>query len=495
MLLSVNAFSQQKFSQKLEWKADRNVLEYKVEIQNTGTGKSQFIKTEKNFVSLSLEPGKYRYKIQAYNFLGQKSVESSWINFEVLKAAQPVIEKPVKEASIAKDSEKLELDVSVNDVSKDSVVELVNQKTGEKIKGELVLDKKPASKSEVAQAKKIQFDKVKEGEWKLKITNPSGLSTVSEGIKLTAADKTENIAEAQKTEIPETTAAESQPDAVAVQVEEAEKPVRLSAADENEKARTPEESSPDKAVSEEIGSGEVLEKSAEPEKTEKAEEIPEPAQTEYARSEGEKTQENTSESSNSVAENTDLQENDSAEEEKKPAPKKKIRIFSFAGGTGLASAPIGDLLSYSDDIFHPLASIQFDFIPVRGQIWKVGLETDLRLWTVEQSTDYYNLDVSMLQMQVDLIVRHRLKWDFLDLKVRAGGGSLMAFKRVKYTSDSSGVTQPDSGTFASNFVNAGLSFVLTPRRLFFMEAGLDAAYIPDDSSLLVVPNFCVGLRF
>ncbi len=453
MLLSVNAFSQQKFSQKLEWKGDRNVLEYKVEIQNTGTGKSQFIKTEKNFVSLSLEPGKYRYKVQAYNLLGQKSVESSWINFEVLKAAQPVIEKPVKEASIAKDSEKLELDVSVNDVSKDSVVELVNQKTGEKIKGELVLDKKPASKSEVAQAKKIQFDKVKEGEWKLKITNPSGLKTESGDIKITAKAPEKKEPEKKSEPVPERKR-EPQPQPEPVPEPQPEVPVKEAVA----------------VVQPEVKEEKPL-PPAEDVKVKPQEEEPQTAAEEK--------------------ENQD--ENESKEKKSSEKKKKRVKIFSMGVASGLVTSPYGGLVSYTEDYLIPSVALKAGILPVRGDIWKFGLEGSVSFWQLDDSNSYYDLTLTMVKLQADFIVRHKLKFDSLDLKAKLGYGVFYTTKDVSYSDTS--VTQPDNETFGSKYVSAGIALAWTPMRFCYLEAGVDASFMLDDSAMLAIPYLGMGVRF
>ena len=81
----------QNFSQSLRWNADPNVLEYKVEIQDS-TGKIiDTITTEESYVKLSLKEGSYKYKITAYDLLGHESVSTPWQNFNILKANAPAI--------------------------------------------------------------------------------------------------------------------------------------------------------------------------------------------------------------------------------------------------------------------------------------------------------------------------------------------------------------------------------------------------------------------
>ena len=74
----------QNFKQTLQWSADPNVLEYKVEIQDS-TGKIiNSVTTENNSISLSLKEGTYKYKITAYDLLGREAVSTNWISFEVV---------------------------------------------------------------------------------------------------------------------------------------------------------------------------------------------------------------------------------------------------------------------------------------------------------------------------------------------------------------------------------------------------------------------------
>ena len=181
------ADAQNLLTQKIEWKADKNVYEYKIEIQKIPDGKSTYITTQKNFTNVSLEKGKYRYKIHAYDFLGRKSKSTDWINLEILKAAKPVIAENTKPAIKTQKDGSTVLDLNIEDVSKNSKAELINETTGEKIKGKLVLkdsknDAGTIADAETQTATQAQFPKVKEGKWKLRITNPSGLSTETEGI-------------------------------------------------------------------------------------------------------------------------------------------------------------------------------------------------------------------------------------------------------------------------------------------------------------------------
>ena len=171
--------------QKIQWKADKNAYEYQVEIQPLDGGKSTYITTQNNYAELTLTPGNYKYKIHAFDFLGRKSTSTNWTNLEVLKASKPVIadEKPIPKAN--RDGS-FELSVNVTEISKDSTIELVNPETGKSIKGDLILDNKEnQSLSETQSAAKAHFDSLPDGQnWKLRVTNPSGLTTESAPLDL-----------------------------------------------------------------------------------------------------------------------------------------------------------------------------------------------------------------------------------------------------------------------------------------------------------------------
>ena len=180
----------QNFSQTLQWNADPNVLEYKIEIQDS-TGK--IIKTEtteENKINLSLTQGRYKYRITAYDLLGRESVSTNWLSFEVAVAKHPEIIHKQELEALEEDGKTLELKVDIDDVTSDTVAELVNVNTQAKIRGKLILA--PAegaaavglSASETYKAQKARFTDVPEGNWKLVITNPSGLSSESQAFEV-----------------------------------------------------------------------------------------------------------------------------------------------------------------------------------------------------------------------------------------------------------------------------------------------------------------------
>jgi hypothetical protein len=79
-------------SVRLPWPKDENAWSYEViiEVQNRMVYKSYSKEvTQNSFIVVSLPPGKYRYRVIPYNFLGQPEIKqsSAWMRFEIPAAS------------------------------------------------------------------------------------------------------------------------------------------------------------------------------------------------------------------------------------------------------------------------------------------------------------------------------------------------------------------------------------------------------------------------
>lgn len=191
LMMSVLSFSlfafEKKFEQKLSWKGDENAFEYKVEIaqeviesdeENSEKPQLKIIKsvtTTESFITVNLNAGHYKYRVIAYDFLQRESSVTEWRNFEVIKALEPELELAQKEIEVKKYQRKaINVPVDMKQITAESKVEIINEETGEVIEGKVL-------ETETEEGfKVVEFPKVIDGDYKIKVTNPSGLSTVTE---------------------------------------------------------------------------------------------------------------------------------------------------------------------------------------------------------------------------------------------------------------------------------------------------------------------------
>ena len=168
--------------QKLSWQVDKNAFRYEVEIQNLSSKSNSHYETTDNFIEVSLKAGLYQYRVIAYDFLDRKASVSSWRNFTVEKALQPVIDDMPNNVAVSeKDKLSFDFDVDVSSITEETEVLLVNTATNKVVKGEFEIKKEGDGGEKTNQ---VVFPKVEEGSWQMKITNPGGLSVTSEEISV-----------------------------------------------------------------------------------------------------------------------------------------------------------------------------------------------------------------------------------------------------------------------------------------------------------------------
>ena len=193
------------FPQKIEWKRDPNALEYKIEIVSKESGKKITLRSKTNLVTAELDFGSYTYRIIALDFLGRESSVSDWTELEVLKSSAPVIEKIGESTETVQVDGELVLPVKITDITGESIVELIG-KSGEIIRGKIHMSKDNISQggSETERADTVSFDEVPSGEYKIRITNPSGKTSETDFINiqeiLSAKNADEKISDEKSTE-------------------------------------------------------------------------------------------------------------------------------------------------------------------------------------------------------------------------------------------------------------------------------------------------------
>lgn len=189
VMASYCLFAQEnRFKQKLEWEAEPYALEYKVEIKSTSS--SSVLKeftTQNCYVEFSMAPGEYSYRVFAYDFLGREASCTEWENFTITKALQPKVN--LKDVNVTVDGNSkrpVTIPVDVARITDESTLVFVNTETGEKIEG--IINTSKAEDGSVSSSS-VVFPNVSIGEWKMVVTNPSGLSTESEPVSVSPAGK------------------------------------------------------------------------------------------------------------------------------------------------------------------------------------------------------------------------------------------------------------------------------------------------------------------
>ena len=116
--------------QKLAWNNEENAMHYDVEIQIYSQVNElyEFSKTitVNNYLDVYLSPGKYRYNVTAFDYLGRPGEPSEWIDFEIITAYHPVVEKYSPDAFFLDQNKKRELIVSGSNLSEESTIYLRN---------------------------------------------------------------------------------------------------------------------------------------------------------------------------------------------------------------------------------------------------------------------------------------------------------------------------------------------------------------------------------
>ena len=503
------------FTQRLEWKADKNVFEYKVEIQ-PASGESKLISTEKNFVELSLPAGQYRYRVHAYDFLGREARVSEWTSFEILKASTPEITLPKESVDLSADSKTLEMPVTIADITGATTVELVNAATGKVIKGTLAGSAaKGAVGSETARATMAQFKNVPEGEWKLRVTNPSGLASESPAFSVIDRQRIEKERLAEEAAAAAALAAAAKAaeelriaeEKAELQRLEAERKEAERIAKAEEEQRIAEEKAEQKRLAEEQKEAERIAKAEEKERIaeEKAEQkrlLEEQKEAERVAKAEEK--ERVAEEKKRAAEEKKVEEEQKkAEKEKEKAEKRAKRVYTdnktvtVALGGGLGFISNAELKEFNDSSIMPMGNLRVDAFLVKSRSSRFGFELWGQFLPLKTSAEYYDISLYIGSLQVAAVYRLNFSQsNRLFFQVKAGGGGLMMYKSIAFTKDSTGRDEAGKEMFLYPSFGGGLSLGYIPTGFVSLEIGVDGTYglIQEMNSFFIMPYISLGLR-
>ena len=429
---------EKRFSQRLEWKADKNAYEYRVELKAEGSAKATFYPTEKTFLELQLKPGKYRYRVFAYDFLGREAAVSDWTAFEILKASLPEIATNATEPLMADDEGKLRLDVDIDGINDDSVVELV----AESIPGKIVeKSKNTASSSEIGSASKVEFSDVPEGKWRIRVTNPSGLSSESDVIEI---QKKPVIVEVPAPEI----AGEIEP--------------------------VMEEISEEEAVA---AVSEPLEEIAEPEVL-VDESAPEIAETEEPKKEPDTTPPAIEEKNPPKTPKSERKKEPKPKKEKPPKPPRPPYVckdINVMVGWDFIASVLNTMEDPANHIFDHIEwgpEIRVSYFPIKNEKTRWGAEFIATPWEKFSSYDgeNYHTKFFVYLFQANVVYQRKFLTNKTFIALKGGAGASVIKKEISYNY---GGRSRSEDSYLLPSVQIGASLFAIPLKFFVAEAGVD----------------------
>ena len=463
-----------KFKQKLSWVEDKNAFDYKVEIRGVETSYKSLLESDTSFVEVSLPAGKYRYRVYAFDFLGRQASVSDWRDFTVLKAVQPQVVNKEKTVVPVKDDKKVSIPVDVKSIEEDSKVELVNKETNQVVEGKL--DVKVDDKNQLVASEAV-FPMVEEGNWVVKVTNPSGLFTESEEIKV-ESNVTRQQLEAERKAEEERIAAERRAEEERIAAEEERLAVERKAEEEERLAAER------KAEEESL----AAERKAEEERLAQA------RKAEQERLEAERKAD---------------EERLAAEEELAKAEVKKNKpaadFSMLVGGGALINIYDGSLLKYNnqtlwkketDSSVLPEVNIRMAYLPVKFDGWKTGVELAAQTSILYFENEYIQSYLPFTVVELNCEIQRKLGTDKFLLALKLGGSASIINEIAKYKQDTEEERQASEAAFVNWGAQAGLSFVFIPVKNFEIELGCDFnhVFIPEMPTGNINTYLVMGVR-
>ncbi|MDY4985138.1 MAG: hypothetical protein SO112_03875 [Treponema sp.] len=474
-----------KFKQKLSWVEDKNAFDYKVEIRGVETSYKSLLESDTSFVEVSLPAGKYRYRVYAFDFLGRQASVSDWRDFTVLKAVQPQVVNKEKTVVPVKDDKKVSIPVDVKSIEEDSKVELVNKETNQVVEGKL--DVKVDDKNQLVASEAV-FPMVEEGNWVVKVTNPSGLFTESEEIKVetnVARQQLEAERKAEKDRI----AAERRAEEERIAAEEERLAVERRAEEERlaveRKAEEEERLAAERKAEEESL---AAERKAEEERLAQARKV------EQERLEAERKAE---------------EERLAAEEELAKAEVKKNKpsadFSMLVGGGALINIYDGSLLKYNnqtlwkketDSSVLPEVNVRMAYLPVKFDGWKTGVELAAQTSILYFENEYIQSYLPFTVVELNCEIQRKLGTDKFLLALKLGGSASIINEIAKYKQDTEEERQASEAAFVNWGAQTGLSFVFIPVKNFEIELGCDFnhVFIPEMPTGNINTYLVMGVR-
>ncbi len=496
-----------KFKQKLSWVEDKNAFDYKVEIRGVETSYKSLLESDTSFVEVSLPAGKYRYRVYAFDFLGRQASVSDWRDFTVLKAVQPQVVNKEKTVVPVKDDNKVSIPVDVKSIEEDSKVELVNKETNQVVEGKL--DVKVDDKNQLVASEAV-FPMVEEGNWVVKVTNPSGLFTESEEIKVETNVARQQL-EAERKAEEDRIAAERRAEEERIAAEEERLAAERKAAER--KAEEERIAAERRAEEERIAAEEerlAAERKAEEERLAQARKVEqERLEAERNAEEERLAAERRAEEESLAAERKAEEERLAAEEELAKAEVKKNKpaadFSMLVGGGALINIYDGSLLKYNnqtlwkketDSSVLPEVNVRMAYLPVKFDGWKAGVELAAQTSILYFDNEYIQSYLPFTVVELNCEIQRKLGTDKFLLALKLGGSASIINEIAKYKQDTEEERQASEAAFVNWGAQAGLSFVFIPVKNFEIELGCDFnhVFIPEMPTGNINTYLVMGVR-
>jgi hypothetical protein len=166
--------------QRLSWKSDDSVFNYELQIDKEENNTYRTIfreKTARSFFIVSLEPGKYRYRVTPFDFLEKPGAASEWKSIEVIKALKPVLYDTG--AEISHDDGEYTITVFGENIDVDAQIYLMDSS-----ETKLYPDNKIIPKDNSYAQLFFNDEILAIGEYSIFIINPGGYQTGKSGINI-----------------------------------------------------------------------------------------------------------------------------------------------------------------------------------------------------------------------------------------------------------------------------------------------------------------------
>ncbi|MDR3019937.1 MAG: hypothetical protein LBU66_03425 [Treponema sp.] len=180
--------------QRLAWDKDEYTLHYEIlverktiEIETIGGFEEFFDEpfeelhketTKDTSISISLPPGKYRYRITPYDLLGRRGESSNWISFEIITAYRPTIERFVPDAFFLDRRDPRTLDITGSNLFKESEIYLVNE-------GQVLIPTEVIIISSERARLVFNDQELVAGSYDIYVKNPGGMEARKSGFDIT----------------------------------------------------------------------------------------------------------------------------------------------------------------------------------------------------------------------------------------------------------------------------------------------------------------------